>query len=340
MIRLATIKEVAKFSGVSVATVSRVINNSDSVTENTRKKVLKAIEKLGYSPNLLGRNLRQSKTYKILVLLPTVSNAFYSRIVSSIEKKAAEAGYNTMLCVTGSDIEKENRYLDLLRTKLVDGAIFLTSEQSAEDISALAKDFPIVQCCEKVENSDTAFVGIDNYNAAYDAVTYLQSIGHKKIAFVGVNGGYLSADIRLRGYLDAMENAHLPVLDGFVNLQSGYSYRYGEEACRELLSLKERPTAVFTVADSLAIGFIRTLHSNSIETGKEMSVIGFDDTAMAKMYIPSITTVAQPRASIGEKAMELLLEQMECLGLKREYPSYFLEHELKIRESTEKLTAQ
>lgn len=337
---MATIKEVAKLSGVSVATVSRVINKSDSVTEKTKIKVLDAIDKLGYNPNLLGRNLRQSKTYKILVLLPTVSNAFYSRIVSSIEKTAALSGYNTMLCVTGSDAEKENRYLDLLKTKLVDGAIFLTCEQSAEEISELAVDFPVVQCCEMVENSNTAFVGIDNYKAAYEAVKYLQEIGHRKIAFVGVKNGYVSADIRLKGYLDAMKDADMPVLDGFVSLKESYSYRYGEEACRELLSLKERPTAVFTVADSLAIGFIRTLHSNSIETGKEMSVIGFDDTAMAKMYIPSITTVAQPRALIGEKAVELLLEQMECLGIKRDYPSYFLEHELKIRESTGKLSAQ
>lgn len=335
---MATIKDVARRSGVSVATVSRVLNNSDTVTPKTRQRVLEAIREMDYNPNLLGRNLRQSRTNKILVLLPTVSNMFYSRIVSSIEKRASESGYNMMLCVTGSSREKEERYLDLLRTRLVDGVIFLTSEQSAQELDELAQRYPVVQCCEYVQGARLPTVSIDNYQAARDAVDYLHGLGHEKIAFLGVNQGYGSARVRRDGYCDAMRAAGLPVQGEYIREDGGYSYQSGIQACAGLMGLPTPPTALFTVSDSLAVGAVNFLLTHGYHVGEGgISVIGFDDTALSRMYLPSITTVSQPRAGLGDMAMQLLLEQIGRQDAKeaQEPPSViFLEHKLKVRDST------
>ncbi len=338
---MATIKDVARRAGVSVATVSRVLNKSDTVTPRTRQRVLDAIREMDYNPNLLGRNLRQSRTNKILVLLPTVSNMFYSRIVSSIEKRASENGYNMMLCVTGSSREKEERYLDLLRTRLVDGVIFLTSEQSAQELDELAQRYPVVQCCEYVQGAQLPTVSIDNYRAARDAVDYLHSLGHERIAFLGVSQGYGSAQVRRDGYSDAMRDLGLAVPGEYVREDGGYSYQDGIQACRGLMDLQKPPTALFAVSDSLAVGAVNFLLTHGRRVGEGgISVIGFDDTALSRMYLPSITTVSQPRAELGSMATELLLGQIsrqDGQGPQDNQPVIFLEHKLKIRESTGRL---
>lgn len=330
---MATIKDVATLAQVSVATVSRVINKEENVKLETKEKVIKAIKILDYSPNLLGRNLRRSRTKQILVLLPTISNPFYSGVIKGIKSKAQEEGYNIMISITDSEKEIEKNTMKLLTTRLVDGVILFASRLSTTAITKIAKEYPVVQCSEYVEGSHTSRVSIDNLRAAYEAVTYLISLGHTRIAMIGNNEGYTSAVLREQGYKKALED-HLINLNPEFMRYTTYSYVGGQEACRTLLSLEHSPTAIFTIADSIAVGAVKEIKERGLKVGKDIDVIGFDDTTITKIYHPTITTIAQPRFEMGREAMKLILQKIEDI----ESPSecITLEHRLMIRESTRK----
>jgi LacI family repressor for deo operon, udp, cdd, tsx, nupC, and nupG len=195
-VHLTTISDVAKAAGVSVATVSRVINGIANVSPETTAKVTKVIQELDYRPNLLGRNLRRTKSERILVLLPNISNPFYSEIVKGIEDVANRNGYSIMLCNTNSDIKREKKYIKMLKTRLADGAILMASEISCEELTELSKEVFMVQCCEYKEGIPVSHVSIDNEKAAYKATKHLISLGHRKIAFIGANNQFLSSNLR------------------------------------------------------------------------------------------------------------------------------------------------
>jgi len=329
---MSTIQDVAKKAGVSVATVSRVINNSPSVTEATYKKVMQAIEELDYKPNLLGRNLRRTETRMILVLLPTISNPFYSKIVKGIEKVARENGYNILLCNTDSKIDIERDYLKLLKNRLSEGAIFMAPVIERDELSELSRKYPIVQCCEYKEEAHVSYVTIDNFSAAYKAVQYLIGLGHKRIGMISCKNNYISTIQRKEGYKKALEDGGLVFSEDLIKF-GNYGFKSGIRAAKQFLSKKDNvPTAVFTISDSMAIGAIRCFKENGLKVPEDISVIGFDDITYASMYDPMLTTVSQPQVELGCEAMELLLAQIR--GDINEPKSIFLDYELIIREST------
>lgn len=330
---MKTVKDVAREAGVSVATVSRVLNDDPVVAEPTRMKVLAAIETLGYRPNLLGRSLRTLKASRILVILPTIANPFYSRIVSSMEEAAQSRDYSLMICATGSEIEKERRYLEMLQTRLADGVIFLTTELPVKELATLAAKYPVVQCSEYIESVKTPLVGIDNRRAAYDAGKYLAGLGHRRIAFIGSARAYPSAAARFEGFRTALEEDEIPLPEDYIRL-ANYSYRSGAEAMEQLLALERPPTAVFAISDSMAIGAVRQAAQSGVRVGERLSVMGFDDTAVARVFIPSLTTVSQPRAEIGRIAMELMHESIRRPAKTGAIRRVLLDHRIVEREST------
>lgn len=328
---MKAIKEVADKAMVSVATVSRVINKSPTVAKATRDRVLSVIAEMDYQPNLIGRHLRRSQTKKVLVLIPSISNQFYSKIITKIETIAQNHGYKTMVCISHSDRKIELEYIEMLTTKVVDGMIFLTSKLSAKELSVLAQKYSIVQCSEFVEGSQTDIVSIDNEKAAFDAVSFLIGKGHRSVAFFGSIEKYNSGILREKGYRRAMEENEL-VIDKNNTFFDGYSYPSGERMAMNLLSLERRPSAIFCISDSIAIGCIKKLVDCGVRVPEEISVMGFDDTSIAKMYNPAISTVAQPQVEIGELAMELLVKRMT--GDKQPTSFNILPHHLVIRKTT------
>lgn len=327
---MATIKDVARLAGVSVATVSRVINSDDVVTRETKQRVEAAVKSLNYSPNLLGRNLRRLETKKIVVILNTISNQFYSRVVKGIEERAREEGYTVMVCMTHGDKNLESDYLKLLRFKLVDGAVFLTSEEKGELLGELLKGIPVVQACEPKSDFNTPSVSIDNERAAFEAVEYLIKMGHKKIACLGSFGSYPSVKQREDGYKRAMSE-HQLLADDSLLINEGFSFNAGIRAANRLLALKELPTAAFCLSDSCAAGVIKTLAEKGIKTPDDISVMGFDDTQLSGIYIPSITTTRQPQYELGFTAMELLLSIIKHTS--SEQKNIILPHEIIKRQS-------
>ena len=197
---MATIEDVAREAGVSVATVSRVINQKGPVSPKSVEKVHVAIAKLNYQPNVWGRRLRRQESRMILIFVPNISNPFYASIVSGIEDTMKKDGYGTMLCITNGDKSREEDFIKLLYDGQADGAVILCIDKNDRNIGKLAKEFPIVQCCEYCVGEDISHVSVDNFAAARQVVQYLTSLGHERIGFVGSVNQFISSEDRQKGF--------------------------------------------------------------------------------------------------------------------------------------------
>lgn len=324
---MTTIQTVAKKANVSVATVSRVINNKQNVSEKTKKKVTKVIKELNYTPNLLAKNLRKQKSRHIVILIPSLSNDFYSKVIYGIQQVAEKNGYYAMICSTNGNIEIEREYFRLLFTKLIDGIIITAPQVGKKELENLSENYPIVQCSEYIQGANVSSVTIDNYKATKEAISYLFGIGHTNIAFVGGKSSLISATERKRAYIDSVKNG---IIQRESIYEGTYSFKTGEIGAKILI--KSMPTAIFCCSDSLAIGVIRGLVEAKIKVGKEISVMGFDGTNIAKYNTPSISTVEQPREEMGRISAEILLEKMK--NIKAKNKQIILPHKINICETT------
>lgn len=328
---MTNIQDVAKEAGVSVATVSRVLNNSPSVNPDTRERVQAVIEKMHYQPNLLGRNLRRSETKMILVLLPNISNSFYSKIVQGIEDVAHKNSYNIMLCNTNLNIQREKMYLELLNNRLADGVIFMAPELSRNDLDEIGKRFPVVQCCEYKRGASVSHVSIDNKLAATKIVKHLASLGHKRIGMISCYNKFVSTSEREEGYKKALQESGIEI-DTELIKYGDYTFKSGLVVMKNFLNMKEKPTAIFAISDMMAIGAIKQIRANGMKIPEDIAVAGFDNINFASMYDPALTTVSQHQYDLGCTVMELLLKQIR--GEVKEPQELILDHELIIREST------
>ncbi len=325
---MVTIKDVARHAGVSVATVSRVINDAETVKEATRDKVQQAITQLQYSPNLLGRNLRTLRTKRVLVIVDTISNQFFSRVVKGIEEEAKEHGYSVMICTTRGNKQQLLSYLSLLQAKTMDGAIITCGELAVEELVAFAADNPIVCACEPILNANITNVSIDDFKASYDATSFLIERGHRRIAVVSTPTGHTSSTKREAGYRKALQDHNIDVDERLI-YREGYTYKAGQRTAAKLLQ-DTLPDAVYAFSDATAVGLVKVLTEAGKCVPDDISVMGFDNTAVSEMYLPSITTVGQPQQQIGKTAMKLLMDQMN--GEKTTQQT-FLNHEIICRHS-------
>ena len=274
---------------------------------------------------------------KILVLAPTISNQFYSRIIKGIQSVAEEAGYHIMLAVTNGKQEAELQYIEMLQRKLIDGIIFLHSTLSAEELSEFAASSPMVLASEIVQGAELPLVTIDNKKAAYEATRFLIDNGHRTVALASAGDLYYSSTLRRDGYATALQDCNIPYDPDLVT-NEGFSFNAGRRSAERMLQWSKLPDAVFAVADSVAIGMTSVFHQHGIEVGKDISIIGFDNNQISEYYIPSITTVSQPQLDIGQKAMELLMNKLEDLSCENQH--IVLPHRIEIRTSVKLLKSE
>ncbi len=309
-----SIAAVAMHAGVSVATVSRVMNDLDGVRPLTRDKVLASVTALGYRMNHLARNLRTAASRLLLTMVPDVGNPFYSEIVRGIDSVAREHGYFVMLCDTGADEGRESAYFDLLRTHRADGAICLDPDTVqhalANDLANESNVLPWVACCEFDPAIAVPYVGVDNYRAAGDAVRHLIERGHTRIGLINSDQRYRYARERQRGYLDAMRAAGLPVRPEWLRQVDSLDYDAGKHAALQMMAQPDAPSAIFAVSDTLAIGALSAMRQLSKRVPEEVAIIGFDDIAIAAQTWPPLSTIAQPMRLLGETAAQLLLQRL------------------------------
>ncbi|CAH2914072.1 MAG: Transcriptional regulator KPN_00542, LacI family [uncultured Paraburkholderia sp.] len=331
-----SIAGVARQAGVSVATVSRVLNAHENVRPATRDKVLAAIDASGYRVNELARNLRTAESRLLLTMVPDFGNPFYAEIVRGIDSVARQHGYFMLLCDTGADAGRERSYFDLLRRRRADGAICLDPATIQQALGEASSALPWVACCEFDPSMGVPYVGIDNYRAAGDAVRHLLARGHRRITLINSDIDYLYARQRQQGYLDALTEAGITPLDGWrMNLNS-LDYEAGTSAAAVLMQTTHAqnaaPTAIFAVSDTLATGVLHGLRSIGKRVPDDVAVVGFDDISIASQVDPPLTTIAQPMRELGETAARLLLQRLA--NPLANVPGVLLPHRLVIREST------
>ncbi|CAH0121277.1 MULTISPECIES: LacI family DNA-binding transcriptional regulator [unclassified Paenibacillus] len=328
---MVTIQDVAKEAGVSVATVSRVINRHSAVSARAKKAVEDAIRKLNYEPNILGRNLRTSSTHMILTILPSISNPFYSKVLQGIEDTARKENYYILVCETDSSSEIQSFYLNMAKQRIADGIISLDPTVEQVLTAELDRSYPVIQCGDKTLDERIPFVGIDNVSAAYKAVKYLIAIGHERIALISSSEQYKYAVDRRQGYTQALEEAGIPVRRQYI-CYSDLNYDHGLQTMRTLLHLDVPPTAVFAVGDVLAIGALKAIRDAGLRCPEDVAVVGFDNIPFASMMNPTLTTVAQPMYEMGCEAARILINKLK--NKKSEMQTLIMPHELIIREST------
>lgn len=330
---MATMADVAREAQVSVATVSRLLNNQGIVSPETAQRVFAAIEKLSYEPNLLARNFRRNESRVILILAPNVTNPYYAHILSGIGDAAAELGYAALIFTTGDDRDREREALEMLKKHRADGAILMASDIGCDWLLDYAQRFPLVQCSEYDPNVNIPHVSIDNYLATRQTMEYLLGLGHRRIAIISSENDYISTSLRLKAYRDTLESRGITPLQDYISYAArDYSFKSGKQKAKELLAVSPRPTAIFCISDTLALGAITAAKELGLRVPEDVTVIGFDDVEHTTMLHPYITTVAQPCYELGKQAAHLLYA---CMTQGKEIPRQtILQHQLIVRESS------
>ncbi|BAB06960.1 catabolite control protein A [Halalkalibacterium halodurans] len=328
-----TIYDVAREAGVSMATVSRVVNGNPNVKPATRKKVLEAIERLGYRPNAVARGLASKRTTTVGVVIPDISSIFFAELARGIEDIATMYKYNIILCNSDQNKEKEIHLINTLLEKQVDGIVFMGGEITNEHAEEFKRaHVPVVLAATLDAEKEIPSVNIDYKQAAFDAVTYLIEKGHTSIGMVSgsledpVNGYQKYA-----GYREALEERGVAFDESMVVI-GDYTYDSGIDAMNVFTKLEKRPTAIFVATDEMALGVIHGAQDHGLNIPDDIEVIGFDNTRLATMVRPTLSTVVQPIYDIGAVSMRLLTKYMN----KEEVSEHIVElpHRIEFRQST------
>ncbi|CUU26208.1 cytochrome C peroxidase (plasmid) [Duffyella gerundensis] len=303
-----SIQKIAHLAGVSVATVSRVLNNSDSVKDSNREKVLQAIANSNYQPNLLARQLRTARSSMILVMVSDIANPFCAEVVKGIEEQAEQNHYRILLCNSASDVARSRSSLQLLAGKIVDGVITMDAFSTLPELAPLIGARPWVQCAEYADDGAVSCVGINDVAAAQQLVGYLADGGRQRIALINHDLDYKYAQLRQQGYQRALAERQLSWQA--IGYASALRFHAGKTAMLALLAEKQRPDAVFAVSDTLAAGAIAAITGAGLRVPEDIAVAGFDGTELAEMVSPPLTTLAQPSREMGRQACALLLKRI------------------------------
>lgn len=332
----ATMKDVAMKARVSTATVSRALMNPEKVSQATRNRVEQAAMEVGYLPQSMGRNVKRNESRTLLVIVPDICDPFFSEIIRGIEVTAAEHGYLVLIGDCAHQNQQEKTFIDLIITKQIDGMLLLGSrlpfDASIEEQRNLP---PMVMANEFAPELELPTVHIDNLTAAFNAVTYLQELGHQLIGCIAGPEEMPLCHYRLQGYVQALRRAGATVDKNYIT-RGDFTFEAGAQALEQLLGLPKPPTALFCHSDVMALGALSQAKRRGLKVPEDLSIIGFDNISLAEYCDPPLTTVAQPRYDIGREAMLLLLEQLQ--GHTVSSGSRLLDCELILRGSTRALT--
>jgi LacI family transcriptional regulator len=308
---MGTIRDVAQLANVSVTTVSNAINNPDKVSPELLARVRSAIDKLGYSPHAAARSLRKRSSGLLGLIVGDITNPFFTELFEAIELAAAARGYSVILCNSNERAEREEVHLKMLRSQRIDGLILAPTGAVSMNRAALlaALEIPIVLVDRAMEGLGYDAVILNNHRAAYDATSHAIGCGHRRIALI--NGPKLvrTAADRLQGYREALLAAGLPFAPELV-VEAGFREQLAYEAALELLRGEARPSAIFAANNLMTIGAMRAIAELGLSCPDDISIIGIDDLPWAEAVAPRLTVVAQPVRSMGETALDLLVQRI------------------------------
>ena len=331
---MATIREVADKAGVSIATVSYVVNGTRYVSDELTNRVLQAMEELDYVPNQMARSLRGGGTRIIGFIAPGYATLYFAEIGAAIERAAASQGYSVIYCNSLRDLEKEKAYIDDLITKKVDGIIFCNIGQSdAEQVRLLRQGIPVVLMDWNLEGTKTDCILLNEWRGGRLAAEHLLSLGHRRIACIACCVENIPLLKRVEGFRQALKEGGAPLLDEYL-VEGGYSVRSGKEAMRQLINLPNRPTAVFMTIDEMAIGALIATQEAGLVVPDDISLIGYDNVSLTAELFPPLTTVNKKIPVMCRKAVDMLIDRVGPGGSAESKREVIIEPSLIIREST------
>ncbi len=313
--RPTTIKDVAKKAGVSISTVSRVINDSKPVTNEVKQRVLDVIKETGYVPNPLARSLVTKKSQLIGVIVPEVTDTFAAEVLNGIEEISKMYDYDILLANTYSEKDLEVKNINLLRAKQVEGIVMISWDID-KDVVGLLEDsgIPAVYISKTTRDFDIYNVSINNNSAVKDMTNFLLDRGHKKIVLLNTTFQTNLADERLTGYRDAIVGGGLKVNEGFIK-SCGPTFDDGYMAVKEMLESKVDVDAIFATSDEVAIGAINACFDLGYKVPEDISVVGFYDIEFSKMCRPKLTTVKQPLYDMGAVAIRMIIKMVKGIEI-------------------------
>jgi DNA-binding LacI/PurR family transcriptional regulator len=306
-----TAKDVAKKAGVSIATVSRVVNKQENVAPHMRARVLQAIETLGYQPSRTAQRLRAKRGYVIGLIISDVQNPFFTAVARGIEDVAYQHGYSLILCNSDEDSEKEHLYLDVMRAEAVAGVILATTVEDNPGVRQLTDNgIPVVAIDRQLTDLGIDSVMVDSIQGTVEGLSYLIELGHQCIGFIGGPLTITTMRERRDGYVLAHRQHGLPVLPHLMRFDS--PRQAGGYACAlELLRQQPMMTAMFASNNLMAMGALKAIHERGLRIPEDISVISFSDMPWGSLLQPSLTVIAQPDYELGQKAAELMVERLE-----------------------------
>lgn len=310
---VTSLKTVASLAGVSIATVSRVLNGDPVVKDETRLAVQKAIKTSGYHPNRVAQRLRSTNRSKKLIglLIPDIQNPFYVDVIRGIEEYAYANGSAVVIGNFSQDPKREKLYIDILRSESVDGFIVAPSHGKDEDVEELINDGQAVVCIDRgLTNLNVDVVKSDNEKGAFNAVAHLIKLGHKRIAHISGDPAIPTTQERIAGYMAAHKHYGIRVDQKIIRGKES-NFISGVEITKQLLALPERPTAIFTANNLLTLGALETILQQGLKIPEEIAIVGFDDVYWATSLNPPLTAVRQHGFEIGQRAIELLYQRIQ-----------------------------
>ncbi|MHB1394056.1 MAG: LacI family DNA-binding transcriptional regulator [Clostridia bacterium] len=326
-----TIKDIAKKTGVSYATVSRALNGRNGVKEDTRVLVLEEARKMGYQPNAIARGLVLKHTHTLALVIPDITNPFFPEIARGVEDAASLLGYSVFLCNTNWDVEKEKLYVKTLQEKRVDGIILHPAYNIEEDHYS---DFniPVVLLNRIPGVVEYSSIEVDNFRGGFLATKHLIEGGYKKIAFIGGGESSPSNAERKEGYKFALNKYKMKIDDSLI-LSGNFKSKSGYDNMLELINSSNIPDAVFGGNDLIALGVLQCVQEYGLKVPEDIGIIGFDDIPYAELPQIQLTTIEQPKYQMGKYAIELLMKELEDKS-GRELKRIILEPKLKARKTT------
>lgn len=309
---MATLKDVAALAQVHPSTVSRVLRSTENlpISSETRQRVLMAAKELDYQPDQRARALRLGKSNTIGLIIPDISNSFFSNIAKSIEEESYKAGYTLVVCVSNEDQEKEIHFVNNLTSRGIDGLIIAPVQDSHHHLIALKnKKYPFVLIDRCFDEFETNAVISDNAAASFEAMEYLANLGHHRIGFLSGRPTIYTIRKRLEGYLNAVNKFQLDQDPNLVN-GGGFTFDEGFEASLKLLSLPTPPTALLVSGNRITIGAIKAVVEKNLRIPDDISLIGFTDSIVTPYLITPLTTIKHPLEDMGERAFNLLLQHI------------------------------
>ncbi len=326
-----TIKDVAKKAGVSSATVSRVLSNQENVREEVRIRVRQAVEDLRYQPSHVARSFRTNRSRIIGLIVSDIVNPFYTSLVRSIEDAASKNGFAVFLCNTDEDLQKEEIYVDFMIGERVAGVLLSpVCEEKSSVKKLLDTGIPVVCMDRKVKGIETDTVMVDNVSGTYGAVEHLLKLGHHRIGAM-VGSRTTTGREREEGYRKALADYSIPIDESLLQRGSPKE-SVGREMTKQLLSLADRPTALFCGNNLLTVGALGEIFSQGLKVPGDIAIAGFDDLEWYSLVEPTITAVRQPIHEYGQSAINLLFSRID--GLSTPKQSIVLSTELFVRCSS------